>query len=252
MNKEPIIKIFGLTKIYYERVFFAKKSIRAVENLNFEVCSGEVFGFLGPNGAGKTTTLNMIIGITNPTSGFIEIFGRRFSSRDVKTLARIGFVPETSFLPGYFSIEEMLNFYGQIFCIPRQEKRRRINELLEMVGLLKEKRTLLKNLSMGQRRLVDFVQSLINDPDIVILDEPTVYLDPIILERFRSTLKVLKENKKTILMSSQVLSEIQKVSDRVAVINKGRLLKVGERDEFVKDGDMEGEFLRIIKNAESM
>lgn len=244
-----ILKICGLTKCYVHVAFLGRVVITAVDHLNLEVVRGEIFGFLGPNGAGKTTTLNMIVGITRPSGGTIEIFGRRFQSGQIKPLARIGYLPETTASPSYYSIAELLNFYAQLFNIPADKKKSRIKHLLEMVGLFKERHTLLKNLSMGQRRLVDITQALINDPDLILLDEPTVYLDPVILDRLRKILFRLKEEGKTIIMSSHMLPEIEKLSDRVAIIAQGRLLKVGLKEEFVQDGTMEGEFLRIIREA---
>ena len=242
MSSSPILKINGLTK-YYSRH-------PAVDNLSLEVQRGEIFGFLGPNGAGKTTTLNMLVGITKPSAGNIEIFGRRFCSGDIEPLERIGYVPESTFLPDYFSLIELLDFYAQIFGLPQNVKKERIKQLLDIVGVFNERHTLIKNLSMGQRRLVDFMQALINEPDLILLDEPTVYLDPIIMERFRSILLYLKKEGRTIIISSQMLSEIEKVSDRVAIIYKGRLLKLGASQDFMHGTTMEEEFLRIVKDAD--
>lgn len=251
MSPPVILKTEALTKCYVNRAFFRSEKVMAVDRLDLEILQGEIFGFLGPNGAGKTTTLNMIVGITDPTQGRIEIFGKNFKSGDIEPLKRIGYVPETTALPGYYSPLELLDFYAQLFGIPRETATERIKDLLETIGLLKESNVPLKNLSMGQRRLVDFIQALINDPDLILLDEPTVYLDPVIIERFRNILLRLKSQGKTILMSSHMLSMIEKLSDRVAIIDRGRLLKVGLKEDFMRQGTMEEEFLRIVKDADN-
>ncbi len=248
MSGRAVLKVSGLTKTYLTRSFFKTERVVAVDHLDLEVREGEIFGFLGPNGAGKTSTLNMVVGIIKPTSGSIEIFGKPFCPGSIEPLKKMGYVPETTNLPDYFSVLELLDFYAQLFHIPEAVKIERIMHLLELMGLLKERSTSIKNLSMGQRRLVDIMQALINDPDLILLDEPTVYLDPIIIERLRSTLLHLKNKGKTILMSSHMLSEIGKLSDRVAVIHQGRLLKVCPKDEFIKQGTIEEAFLRLVKN----
>ena len=251
MTDDVVLKIRGLTKYFINRVLFASEKVLAVDHLDLEVRRGEIFGFLGPNAAGKTTTLNMIVGITEPTAGSIEIFGRRFRVGDIAPLGRIGYVPETTSLPGYFTIVELLDFYAQIFNLPRALKKERIAALLEMLGLVKERNVHLKNLSMGHRRLVDFMQALINDPDLILLDEPTVYLDPVIMERLRVILRRLRDSGKAILMSSHMLPEIERLSDRLAIIDRGRLLEVGPTKEFMRNGTIEEEFLRVVKHGSS-
>lgn len=246
---ESVLKTSGLTKHYYCRSLFSAQKIVAVDSLDLDIVRGEIFAFLGPNGAGKTTTLSMIIGVTEPTSGKIEIFGEPFCAGDIEPLKKIGYCPEVTSLPGYFTVMELLDFYAQIFDIPPNIKRQRIEDLLEMVGLHKERNMLLRNLSIGQLRLVDFIQALINDPDLILLDEPTVYLDPVIMERFRSILQHLRASGKTVVISSHMLPEIERFSDRLAIIDKGRLLKVGEKDEFLHGSSLEEEFLRIVKEA---
>ncbi len=249
MTEDSVLKIRGLSKYFITRSMFRNRTILAVNNLDLEVTRGQIFGFLGPNGAGKTTTLNMIIGITEPTSGSIELFGRPFSSGNIESLKKIGYVPEMTSLPGYFTIAELLDFYAQLYGIAQCEKAERIRNLLEMVGLYGERHVLLENLSMGQLRLVDFIQALVNDPELILLDEPTVYLDPVIMERFRQILLYLKQKGKTILMSSHSLPEIERLSDNIAIINEGRLLKIGPKSDFLIRGSIEEEFLRIVKNA---
>jgi ABC-2 type transport system ATP-binding protein len=248
MTLRTILKTKGLSKDFTSRSFLKTQKVVAVDHLDLEVFSGEIFGFLGANGAGKTTTLNMLVGITEPTSGTIECFGRPFSSGDTEPLRKIGYVPETTSLPGYFTVVELLDFYADLFALDRKTRSERITDLLKIFGLAREKNTLIRNLSMGQRRLVDFIQALVNDPDLVLLDEPTVYLDPVILGRFREILLALREVGKTIIMSSHMISFIERLSDRVAIIDRGKLLQVGPKEEFMRRGSMEEEFLRIVKS----
>lgn len=248
MNETPVIRLKGLTKYFQTRSLFKTERVAAVDGLDLEVRSGEIFGLLGPNGAGKTTTINLIIGIAVPTSGKIELFGSPFWAGNVAPLGHIGYVPEATFLPEYFTVAELLEFYAQLYFIPWRVIRQRIGELLDKVGLSKERRTPLKQLSMGQRRLVDIAQALIHDPDLIILDEPTVYLDPLILDRFRTILRELKARGKTILMSSHMLSEIEKLSDRIAILDKGRCLKIETREEFSREGSLEESFLKLVRH----
>lgn len=249
MTDSVILRVRALTKGYRRQSLFKSSQVLAVDSLDMEVYRGEIFGFLGPNAAGKTTTLNMLVGIIIPTSGSIEIFGKKFVSGSPGPLWRIGYVPEATMMPDYLTVFEILDFYAQLFHLSGSTKQRRIDSLLKLVGLDGQKHELLRNLSMGQRRLVDIVQALINDPELILLDEPTVYLDPVILERFRSMLRYLKATGKTIFMSSHMLSEIEKLSDRIAVIDRGRLLKVAAKKEFLSAGTLEEEFLKLVKRA---
>jgi ABC-type multidrug transport system ATPase subunit len=249
VTDEVVLKVRGLTKQFINRFLFSSQTVLAVDRLDLEVRRGEIFGFLGPNAAGKTTALNMIVGITEPTAGTIELFGRRFRAGDIAPLEKIGYVPETTSLPGYFTVIELLDFYAQIFNLPRALKNERIASLLEMLGLVKERHVALKNLSMGHRRLVDFCQALINDPDLILLDEPTVYLDPVIMERLRVILRRLRGSGKAVLMSSHMLPEIERLSDRLAIIDRGRLLEAGPTKEFMRNGTIEEEFLRVVKHG---
>jgi len=243
----PIVKTCGLTKHFVEGALFWRREAFAVTDLDLEVLEGEIFGVLGPNGAGKTTTLNMLVGVVRPTAGQIELFGKPFVAGDTAPFARIGYVPETTLLPDFCTLHDLLFFFGSIFGLSAAVIRSRIKELLEATGLIKERHVLLKNLSAGQRRQVDFIQALVHDPDLIVLDEPTVYLDPVILQRFREMLRGLRNAGKTIIMSTHSLAEIEKLCDRVAVLDAGRCRKVEGRDEFLGAGGMEEEFMRIIR-----
>ena len=240
------IKITSLNKDFPTGGFFKKSSIRAVDNLNLAINSGEIFGLLGPNGAGKTTTLNMIVGFFTPTSGEIELFGQRVTPKNIEIRSKIGYLAESPFLPEYLSVNELLNFYARIFGLADNIRKERIEMLLESLGLRDIGAQRIKTLSIGQRRSVSLAGALINDPTILILDEPTVYLDPIILEKVRSIVLKLKQNNKTILISSHILSEVEKLCDRIAIIHRGHLARTANREEFKTAGSLDDIFLSSI------
>lgn len=245
-----IVQISNLTKEFKRFTFFEKNKVRAVDNLTLNIQKGEIFAFLGPNGAGKTTTLNMLVGFIEPTSGEIKIFDKIFIHNDIDIKKRIGYLPESTQLPDYYRVYELLEFYCDIFLIPKLKMKDIINRLLEEVGIHRQYRELTKNLSMGQKRCLGLAIALINDPELLFLDEPTVYLDPVIIEKIRKVLLKLKDRGRTIFMSSHILSEVEKLSDRFAIIKNGKLLEQGFTRELIKNSSLEEEFLRKIKEDE--
>src|SRR4030095_16669870 len=162
---EVIVSVRGLTKIFKD--FWNRPKARAVENVDFEVRKGEVFGLLGPNGSGKSTTVKLILGLLYPTRGHIEVFGR--SPRHVATKARIGYLPEESYLYRYLNSHETLDFFGNLFHLPRNDTENRADQLLEMVGLSQTRTRAVGEFSKGMQRRIGLAQALINDPDLVIL-----------------------------------------------------------------------------------
>src|SRR5512137_2386959 len=168
-NGEAVVSVRGLTKVFKD--FWGRPKARAVDNVDFEVRRGEVFGLLGPNGSGKSTTVKLILGLLHPTRGHIEVFGH--SPRDVKTKARIGYLPEESYLYRYLNSRETLDFFGSLFSLPTAERNQRAEQLLEMVGLTQTRTRAVGEFSKGMQRRIGLAQALINDPDLVILDEPT-------------------------------------------------------------------------------
>src|SRR5215813_7117198 len=174
-SDEVVVAVRSLTKIFKD--FWGRPKARAVDNVDFEVRRGEVFGLLGPNGSGKSTTVKMLLGLLYPTKGHIEVFG--FSPRHVQTKARIGYLPEESYLYRYLNSEETLHFFGNLFSLPSGDRRNRAEQLLEMVGLNQARLRAVGEFSKGMQRRIGLAQALINDPDLVILDEPTAGLDPI-------------------------------------------------------------------------
>jgi ABC-2 type transport system ATP-binding protein len=172
---EVVVSVRGLTKVFKD--FWNRPKARAVDNVDFEVRQGEVFGLLGPNGSGKSTTVKLMLGLLYPTKGHIEVFGH--SPRHVQTKSRIGYLPEESYLYRYLNSRETLDFFGNLFHLPKGERNSRTEQLLEMVGLGKVQTRVVGEFSKGMQRRIGLAQALINDPDLVILDEPTSGLDPI-------------------------------------------------------------------------
>jgi ABC-2 type transport system ATP-binding protein len=218
----------------------------AVNGLNLEVRSGEVFGFLGPNGAGKTTTMNVLLGFVNATSGSASIFGV-----DVKqpiARQRIGFLPELTYYYKFLNAEELLRFYARIFRIPKDQRDRRIDEVLKLVELEPARKKLIKTYSKGMQQRAGLAQALINDPDLLILDEPTSGLDPVGRMKVRDIIQRLKDRGKTVFFSSHELGEVETVCDRVAILNQGSLLVEGRVHDLVEkyQTNLENIFLKII------
>ncbi|MCR4315787.1 MAG: ABC transporter ATP-binding protein [Planctomycetes bacterium] len=226
-NEEPqktIVVASKLTKVF--RDFFYRLRFPAVQGLDLEIRKGDVFGLLGPNGSGKTTTIKILLGLISATSGSCSILGR--SPRDVAVKARIGFLPEESYFHRFLSAEETLNFYGSLFGLRGALLRDKTHALLKSVGLENDKTRLLKTYSKGMTRRVGIAQSLIGDPELLIFDEPTSGLDPIGMDEVKELLLKLKAEGKTILIASHMLSDVQDVCDRVAILFKGKKLLDGK------------------------
>jgi len=227
---EPIIEASHLTKVF--RDFWRRPKVRAVNDISFTVKPGEVFGLLGPNGSGKSTTLKMLLGLLYPTSGQLRVLGR--SPRDVKTKARIGYLPEESYLYPYLTSKETLTFYGMLFDLPAGERRERLEQLFEMIGLRHARNRQVGEFSKGMARRIGLAQALINDPDLVILDEPTSGLDPIGCRQVKDLIQALAKRGKTILLSSHLLADVEDVCDRVAILYNGRIQALGTINELLE------------------
>ena len=218
------IEIQGLSKNY--AVGFWKKKLRpALKPLDLTVEAGETFGFLGPNGAGKTTTLKLLMGITFPTSGSARILGQNCLNPDVKQ--KIGFLPEQPYFYDYLSAPELLDYYARLSGVSADERKRRIPELLERVGLSDVDKKQLRKFSKGMLQRVGIAQAIIHDPEVVFLDEPMSGLDPLGRYEIRELIQGLKDQGKTIFFSTHILSDAEALCDRVAVIHKGELRGVG-------------------------
>lgn len=227
----PAIEIKNLYKSFRSG-FFLKKQL-VLHNLSLQVQQGEAFGFLGPNGAGKTTTIRIINGLSYPDQGEVFIFGKENTNVGVK--ARIGFLPEEPYFYHYLTGWEFLDFYSQLFGYSRRYRHKRIDFLLELVGLQENADMQLRKYSRGMLQRIGLAQALINDPQLVILDEPMSSLDPIGRRMVRDIIIDLGKRGKTIFFSSHILSDVEMVCDRVAIIIGGRIISVGKIGELVKE-----------------
>ena len=230
---EVVISVRGLTKVFKD--FWGRPKARAVDNADFEVLRGEVFGLLGPNGSGKSTTVKLILGLLHPTKGHIEVFGH--SARHVATKSRIGYLPEESYLYRYLNSRETLDFFGNLFRLPRNERNDRAEQLLEMVGLSQTRMRAVGEFSKGMQRRIGLAQALINDPDLVILDEPTSGLDPIGCREVKDLILALARRGKTVILSSHLLADVEDVCDRVVIYYGGKVQAMGTLKELLATPD---------------
>lgn len=218
------IDILGLEKIYSVG-FWRKKPRCALRPLHLKVEEGEIFGFLGPNGAGKTTTLKMLMGLVYPTSGSARILEMELS--DPRMKAQIGFLPEQPYFYDYLTAGELLNYYGQLSGVPAKNRERKVQEVLNRVGLPDVMRVQLRKFSKGMLQRVGIAQAILHDPRIVFLDEPMSGLDPMGRREVRDLMEQLKQEGKTVFFSTHILSDAEALCDRVAIIHLGELRSVG-------------------------
>ncbi|MCU0873667.1 MAG: ABC transporter ATP-binding protein [Pirellulaceae bacterium] len=228
-DSDVVIETRNLSKTY--RDFWGRQKVRALKALDLEIRRGEIFGLLGPNGSGKTTTIKLILGLLFPTSGRALVFGKDAS--DVAKNERIGYLPEESYLYKFLNAEETLDFYGRLFDMPATLRKQRVDQLIERVGLNWARRRQLKEYSKGMTRRIGLAQALINDPELVVLDEPTTGLDPIGTREMKDTILELREQGKTVLMCSHLLADVQDVCDRIAILYQGELKELGRVDRLL-------------------
>ncbi|MHC4121702.1 MAG: ABC transporter ATP-binding protein [Planctomycetota bacterium] len=213
-----------MTKIFSD--WWGRAKVYAVDDLNLQVRQNEVFGFLGPNGSGKTTTLKMLLGLLHPTKGRSLILGG--DGTDPKINSRVGFLPEESYLYKYLNARETLDFYGRLFGLSPKLRKMRIEALLDMVGLKAVANRAVGTFSKGMARRIGLAQALINDPDLLILDEPTTGLDPIGTRQIKDLIIKLAERGKTILLCSHLLADVEDVCDRIAILYGGKIQSQGQ------------------------
>jgi ABC-2 type transport system ATP-binding protein len=230
---EVIVSVRGLTKVFKD--FWGRPKARAVDNVDFDVRQGEVFGLLGPNGSGKSTTVKLMLGLLYPTKGRIEVFNH--SPRHVATKSRIGYLPEESYLYRYLNSHETLDFFGNLFRLPRGDRKDRTEQLLEMVGLSQTRMRAVGEFSKGMQRRIGLAQALINDPDLVILDEPTSGLDPIGCREVKDLILALARRGKTVILSSHLLADVEDVCDRVVIYYGGKVQAMGTLKDLLATPD---------------
>lgn len=229
----PVVEVNHLTKVFHD--FWRRPTVRAVNDLTLEIRGGEIFGLLGPNGSGKSTTIKMLLGLLHPTSGTVRVLGR--PPRDVACKSKIGYLPEESYLYPYLTPRETLNFYGHLFDLERREQKKRIEQLLDMVGLVHAADRPVGEFSKGMARRVGLAQALINDPTLIILDEPTSGLDPIGCRQVKDLMLALVKRGKTIILSSHLLADVEDVCDRVAILYNGSIRARGPLSELLEKRD---------------
>ena len=232
-QRESIVRAVGLTKVF--RDFWGRPKAKAVNDISFTIEPGEVIGLLGPNGSGKSTTVKMLLGLLYPTGGILNVLGR--SPRAVETKREIGYLPEESYLYTYLTAEETLDFFGSLFNLSRADRKKRIDQLLDMVGMAHARRRRVGEYSKGMARRIGLAQAMINDPEFLILDEPTSGLDPLGCKEVKDLILTLKARGKTVLITSHLLSDIEDVCDRVIILYGGKVRAMGGLGELLTVSD---------------
>ena len=252
MKNSEMIKGEKLTKTFYN--FWGKPKVKALSGLDITIKKGEITGLLGPNGAGKSTLMKLILGHLYPTSGTLKVIGH--SPRDVMTKRFIGYLPERTSFYRNLNARETLHFFADLLGLSKNEATNRIEQLIKMVGLSNIGRRLVGEFSNGMRKRLGLAQALLNDPDLLLLDEPTAGLDPVGCREVKDLIKVLKERGKTILMTTHLLGDVQDVSDTILILYGGKLKASGSinnllavKDEIlIRTNQLKEQDLSKIKN----
>lgn len=227
-----VIHTKNLSKTYESA--FGGQDVHALKDLSIDVGAGEIYGYLGPNGSGKTTTIKMLLGLIFPTKGEIEILGTKdITSRRVRM--NIGYLPEGAYYPDFLRGEEILKYYGQLYGLSGKDLSKRIDAVIELVGMTHARNRLLRGYSKGMRQRIGLAQALISDPQILILDEPTTGLDPIARKEIRDILAHLRDEGKTLMISSHELLEVELISNRVSILYQGEMKVHGTISELLTD-----------------
>jgi ABC-2 type transport system ATP-binding protein len=226
------IRAEGLTKRFFQR-----GEVVAVDHLNLDVQEGEIFGFLGPNGAGKTTTIKMLLGLIFADEGIAEVLGMPAGAQEMRR--QVSYLPENPYFYDHLTGEELLDFYGRLFNLGAEERSKRVSSLMDLVGLRNDKAKQLKQYSKGMMQRIGIAQALINDPKLLIFDEPTSGLDPVAHIEIRNLIESLRDQGKTVFLSSHQLSDVELVCDRICILNYGKLVKQGRVEDLVAEGRTE-------------
>lgn len=228
-DRKPVVACQRLSKVFKD--FWMRDRARAVDGIELMVYEREVFGLLGPNGSGKSTTIKLILGLLKPTSGRVAVFGK--PPTDVATKRRVGYLPEESYLYPFLNARETLEYYGKLFGLEYKVRQRRIDELLDMVGLTHAQHRQVREYSKGMQRRIGIAQALINDPDLLILDEPTTGLDPIGTRQVKDLILDLGRRGKSIILSSHLLADVEDVVDRMVILYGGKIRGEGTCEELL-------------------
>ncbi|MDF2377598.1 MAG: ABC transporter ATP-binding protein [Verrucomicrobiales bacterium] len=239
---EPAVEVSNLTKVFSTGL--SKNYVVAVDNLSFEVAAGEVYGLIGPNGSGKSTTMKVVLGLMAASKGSAKVFG--YESGDIRARNEIGFLPENPYFYKHLSGEETLKFYGKLCGLKGSELKDRIAELLKLVDLEGAAKRRLGGYSKGMLQRIGLAQTLIQNPRLVILDEPTAGVDPVGSRQIRDLILKLKEDGYTVFLCSHLLEQVQEVCDRVGIIFKGRMRREGTLDELIR---IESQTAMTLENA---
>ena len=239
---ETAVAVRGLTKTF--KVPFRRERIVAVRDLNLSVEAGQVYGLLGPNGSGKSTTLKVILGLVSATRGSTEIFGRR--SSDVASRNAVGFLPENPYFYKYLTGAETLRFHGKLCGLGGMRLKTRVGELLELVGLTSTANRRLAGYSKGMLQRIGLAQALVQDPKLLVLDEPTAGMDPAGSREIRDLLLNLKGRGITVLLSSHLLAQVQEICDRVGILARGVLIREGPLEKLIA---IENQIELVLENA---
>jgi ABC-2 type transport system ATP-binding protein len=239
---EPAIALTGVTKVF--PVPFQRRSIVAVRDLNLRVAPGQIYGLLGPNGSGKSTTLKMILGLVTPTHGQAHIFGR--ASDSVASRESVGFLPESPYFYKFLTGEETLRFYGRLCGLGGANLKNRVEEMLALVDLTSARKQPLAGYSKGMLQRIGLAQALIQEPALLVLDEPTAGVDPAGAREIRDLILALKGRGITVLLSSHLLGQVQEICDRVGILAKGVLVREGALRDLL---GVENQTQFVVENA---
>lgn len=238
---KPVVEVKELTKVF--------RSFRAVDNVSFEIYPREILGLLGPNGAGKTTIIHMLLGLTTPTKGDINVFGLDLKRHRKKIIQDVNFSSSYVSMPNSLKVKESLKVFARLYGVRNREKR--ISELLRIFEIEDIKDKIVRNISSGHQTRLNLAKALINDPKILFLDEPTASLDPDIADKTRSLLKMIKKERSiSILYTSHNMKEMEEMSDRLIFLHKGRIISEGTPEELIssfKRKNLEEVFLRVAR-----
>jgi len=241
-----VIETNGLTKVYEGAV--KSQDVHALTNLSLQVYEKEIFGYLGPNGSGKTTTIKLLLGLIFSTSGKMKILGKSdVGAPEIRR--KIGFLPEGAYYPDFLKGEEVLKYYGRLYGLGGKDLKRRIDKVLDIVGMARARKRLIRGYSKGMRQRIGLAQALLSDPQILILDEPTTGLDPIARKEIRDILSRLRDEGKTLFISSHELLEVELISNRVGILSEGELQACGTLTDLLTDRDTVVQVARATPEA---